>query len=115
MRDLRTALFLCRDTSLGPDGILCRPIILTACMMKLFEEMVNSRLVWFLEKESHLSSIKYGFSRSRSTTHALVHLEARIYRTFAEKHHLVIVFFFFYLEKAYENIWRYCILLVLHY
>ena len=32
-----------------------RLIALTACMIKLFEKIINSHLIWFLEKGGHLS------------------------------------------------------------
>ena len=51
-----------------------RPIALTSCLMKAFEKMVNARLVWFLEKNTHLSPVQYGFRRARSTTDARVQM-----------------------------------------
>lgn len=89
-----------------------RPIALTSCLIKVFEKMVNVRLVWFLEKHTHLSPVQYGFRRARSTTDALVQLESTICRAFAQKRHVVSVFFD--LEKAYDTTWRYGILHVLH-
>lgn len=164
MRDIRTALSLCGDTSPGLDGIPYimlrhlsdeslmflldiynamwresfvpptwksaivipipkpgkdssiplnyRPIALTSCMMKLLEKIVNTRLVWFLEKGGHLTPFQYGFRRSRSTTDALVQLESIICRAFAKKQHVVSVFFD--LEKAYDTTWRHGIIRTLH-
>jgi len=66
----------------------------------------------FLEKGGHLSCIHYGFRRSRSTTDALVQVEATISWAFAGKQHVVSVFFD--LEKAYDTTWRHGILRILH-
>ncbi len=70
--------------------------------------MINARLVWFIEKNCHLSPIQYGFRRACSTTDALVQMESTICRAFAQKHRVVSVFFD--LEKAYDTTWRYGIL-----
>ena len=70
-----------------------RPIALTGCMMKVFEKMVNTHLVWFLEKISHLSSVQCGFHRSRSNLDALLRLENIIWQAFACRQWVVSVFF----------------------
>ena len=85
-----------------------RPIALTICMMKVFEKMVNTRLIWFLENVDHLSSVQCGFRRCRSTLDALLRLEATICQAFACRQRVVSVFFD--LEKAYDTTWRYVIL-----
>ena len=99
----------------GKDAFLplnYRPITLTICMMKVFEKMVNTRLVWFLEKGGHFSSVLCGFHRSRATLNALLRLEVTICQACACKHRVVSVFFD--LEKAYDTTWRYGILRALH-
>ena len=89
-----------------------RPISLTSCLCKLFEKMVNYRLVWVLEKEKFFTPAQCGFRKHHSTTNALLALESSICRAFASKlHHLTI---FFDLEKAYDTAWRHGILKTLH-
>ncbi|KAK3893021.1 hypothetical protein Pcinc_003200 [Petrolisthes cinctipes] len=89
-----------------------RPIALTSCLCKLFEKMVNVRLVYFLERGEFLSLSQSGFYKHRSTTDALFRLEAAACEAFARHQHLVCVFFD--LEKAYDTTWQYGILQQLH-
>ncbi len=70
--------------------------------------MVNSRLMWFLESKSLLSSSQYGFRRARSTAEPLAFLESYITTAFAR--HDSVIAIFFDLEKAYDTTWRYHIL-----
>ena len=55
-----------------------RPISLTSCICKLFERMVNHRLMWFLEKNNILCPEQLGFRKHRSTIDALTKLTCHI-------------------------------------
>lgn len=99
----------------GKDGLLVtsyRPIALTSCLCKLMEKMVNSRLMWYLERNNYLSSAQCGFRKMHSTTDVLVRMENSICEAFASKQHHITVFFD--LEKAYDTTWRHGILQDLH-
>ncbi|KAG5859130.1 hypothetical protein JTB14_035193 [Gonioctena quinquepunctata] len=85
-----------------------RPISLSSCISKVFEKMVNYRLVWYLERNELLSSFQMGFRRHRSTIDGLIQLENAIQNSFAKRNHLVGIFFD--LEKAYDMTWKYGIL-----
>ncbi|KAK3883722.1 hypothetical protein Pcinc_011979 [Petrolisthes cinctipes] len=74
--------------------------------------MVNVRLVYFLERGDFLSPSQSGFRKYRSTTDALVRLEAAACEASARHQHLVCVFFD--LEKAHDTTWQYGILQQLH-
>ncbi|KAK3892351.1 hypothetical protein Pcinc_003804 [Petrolisthes cinctipes] len=78
-----------------------QPIALTSCLCKLFEKMVNVRLIHFLERGDFLSPSQSGFRKHCSTTDALVRLEAAACEAFARHQHFVCVFFA--LEKAYDT------------
>ena len=89
-----------------------RPISLTCCMSKILEKMVNTRLMWFLERHRLLADHQMGFRKYRSTTDQLVQLEHKIQTSFAERRHVVALFFD--IEKAYDMTWRFGILKALH-
>ena len=82
-----------------------RPISLTSCLCKTMERMINTRLVWFLEKNNILTQYQSGFRKSRTTTDQLIRLESFIRDSFLKGNHVVSVFF--YLEKAYDTVWKY--------
>ena len=89
-----------------------RPIALTSCVCKLFERMINRRLMWYLEHNNLLSNDQCGFRQYRSTVDHLVRLESILQNAFLSNEHALAVFFD--LEKAYDTTWRYGILRQLH-
>ncbi|GBN66911.1 putative RNA-directed DNA polymerase from transposon X-element [Araneus ventricosus] len=80
-----------------------RPIALTSCMCKLFERIINVRLVHILEKNEYISPFQSGFRKSRSTIDNLMSLETDIRVAFLKRNHLVSIFFDIY--KAYDRTW----------
>jgi ribonuclease HI len=85
-----------------------RPIALTSCLCKILEKMVNTRLMYYLEKNRCLSQHQSGFRRGRNTIDNVMDLESRIRNAFVRRKHLVAIFFD--MEKAYDRTWRYGIL-----
>lgn len=85
-----------------------RPIALTSCLCKLFERIINRRLVWYLEKNNKIDKAQSGFRKGRSTIDSLVALETEIHDAFVKKHYLLTVFYD--LEKAYDTCWKHLIL-----
>ena len=55
-----------------------RPISLTSCLSKLFERIILSRLLFFLESNSILSPRQVGFRRGRSTLDQILYLSRSI-------------------------------------
>ena len=81
-----------------------RPISLTCSICKLFERMINSRLVWYLEKNRKFSMHQYGFRKGRSTMDPVASLTTDILNGFSRRHITTAVFFD--LEKAFDTIDR---------
>ena len=79
-----------------------RPISLTSCICKLFETMVNSRLMWHLERTQKLSFHQYGFRQGRTTIDPIAILTTDILNGFKEGKTTTAVFFDF--EKAFDTI-----------
>ena len=82
-----------------------RPIALTSCVCKLFERMINRRLMWYLEHNNLLPDDQCGFRQYRSTVDHLVRLESILQNAFLRNEHALAVFFD--LETAYDTTWRY--------
>ena len=89
-----------------------RPIAMTNCLAKTMERMVNNRLTWYLESNNLLNPYQSGFRQGQSTTDHLVRLESYMKEGFAQKEHVVGVFFD--LEKAYDTTWKHGILRNIH-
>ena len=85
-----------------------RPISLTSCICKLYERMVNNRLMWFLEKTKQLSPRQYGFRQNKTTIDPIGALTTDILNGFKDKKTTTAVFFDF--EKAFDTISRQTIL-----
>ena len=81
-----------------------RPIALTSCLCKIFERLLNERLIEFLIMEKVLSPFQCGCLKGRSTLDHLVRLEDEIRKTFQREEHFISVFFD--LEKAYDMTWK---------
>ena len=89
-----------------------RPIALTSCICKTMEQIINRRLVWYLESHNLLTNVQCGFRSRRNTVDHLVGFETFCREAFIHNQHLVSVFF--YLEKAFDTTWKYGIMKDLH-
>lgn len=90
-----------------------RPIALASCLCKLFEKMINNRLIWYLEKTGYFSVSQYGYKKLRSTLDPLTLLDADIGKAFTSNSYATAIFFD--MEKAYDKTWKHQILKEMHY
>ena len=61
-----------------------RPISLTSCFCKIFEKMIDGRLIEFLENNKLLASVQCGFCVNHATANHLVRLDIYIKKAMAE-------------------------------
>lgn len=85
-----------------------RPIFLNSCVAKVFEKMVNNRLVYILESRQLFHQHQYGFRKGHSTTDHLIQFEKTIRGALAKKLYAQAVFLD--ISKAYDTTWRRLIL-----
>ena len=69
------------------------PISLMSILCKTMKRMINTRLLWFLEKNNILTKYQCGFRTGRTTTDQLIRLESFIRDSFLKNNHVVSVFF----------------------
>lgn len=81
-----------------------RPISLTSVLAKTMERMVTSRLVWFLEKNSLLSSSQAGFRSYHSTAQQVIYFSQTVKDGFDNRNSTLAVFVD--LKSAYDRVWR---------
>ena len=77
-----------------------KPIALTSCLSKVFEGMINKRLLEYVKMRNVFAGVQCGFRKNKSTMNHLVWLESEVRKAFALGEQVVSVFFG--LEKAYD-------------
>jgi len=87
-----------------------RPITLLNTMTKIMEKIINSRLIWFLEKNQILSE-EQSHTRTRSTMDNLITIKTEIENVFEHKQILGMISVD--ITKAYNSVWRHIILTLL--
>ena len=98
-----------KDKSI-PSGY--RPVSLTCTFCKIFERVLNNRLIWFLERNSILNPCQSGYRQDRSIADNIVKLKDDIVRAWARKHHLTAIFMD--LEGAFDAVRHGILLNTLH-
>ena len=81
-----------------------RPISLTSCVGKLMERMINTRLVWHLEKNNIFTPEQAGFRQHRSTEDQVTYIAQKIEDGFQDKQQTLTVWID--LEKAFDKVWK---------
>lgn len=85
-----------------------RPIHLSSCVLKLFERMINRRLMDTLEERNVFGQHQAAFRKGRQTLDTLASIESYGKNAIATKKHAE--FLFLDIEKAYDRTWRRLIL-----
>lgn len=75
----------------SPDSY--RPVTLTSCVGKIFEQLLKQRLEYFIESNSILPQNQFGFRRGRSAQQSLSHLFLDIQNATGKQEYLASVFF----------------------
>lgn len=70
-----------------------RPIALTSCVGKIFEQLLKQRLEFYVEQNGLLPSNQFGFGRGRSARESVCQLQLDIQNSLANNKALVAVFF----------------------
>jgi len=70
-----------------------RPIALTSCVGKIFEQLLKQRLEFYVEKNNILPSNQFGFRRGRSARESICQLHLDIKASVEKKNFLLAVFF----------------------
>lgn len=89
-----------------PDNL--RPICLSSCILKLFERMVNRRLMNYLEETQTLGKDQFGFRKGHQTKDVITYIHNFGRKAIHEKKQAEIIFLD--LQKAYDRTWRRLIL-----
>ena len=80
------------------------PVSLLSVISKVFEKLVNNRIVDHLEKCGLFSDFQYGFRSSRSTANLLTVVSDRIARAFNRSWATQAVAL--YISKSFDRVWH---------
>lgn len=78
---------------LCPDSY--RPIALTSCIGKIFEQLLKQRLEFYVEQNNLLPSNQFGFRRNYSARESICQLQLDIHNALIENRHTIAVFFIY--------------------
>lgn len=70
-----------------------RPIALTSCVSKIFEQLLKQRFEFYIEQNGILPSNQFGFRRGRSARESICQLHLDINKSFIASQSLLSVFF----------------------
>lgn len=85
-----------------------RPINLINTMPKLFDKMVNRRLIFCLESKRALSKMQFGFRENKQTLGSMVVLDSYVHNALNNKKHVQLISFD--IKKAFDSVWPIIIL-----
>lgn len=80
-----------------------RPVVLTSCLGKLYERLVNQRLQWALYKKNKLHASQFGFRPFSGTVDPLLNITEKCHEGLHLKQYTVVVFLDF--GWAFDRVW----------
>jgi ribonuclease HI len=89
-----------------------RPISLSSCVGKIFENMIKCRLEMYAESRLIIPSSQFGFRKGRSTTDSLLKFGGDIKDAFYNNQYLISVFLD--VSGAFDNVDLECLVKILH-
>lgn len=85
-----------------------RPISLTSHIGKVYERMINNRLLYYCEKKNLIPTCQAGFRRGRGVSDHLIKIGAHIKKAYARRK--ILLSCFFDIRRAYDTVWHYHLL-----
>ena len=79
-----------------------RPIAHLPIMAKIYEKILNMRIVKYLEKHDIINSNQYGFSKGCSTIHAILHFTNEIMKALDRKERAIGIYID--IMKAFDSV-----------
>ena len=79
-----------------------RPISVLSVISKIFERVIQGRLLGFLKKQGHILSSQYGFRRGHSTYMAILDMVENIHKAWEKGEHCLGIFIDF--KKAFDTV-----------
>ena len=67
------------------------PISIPTCLSKIFEKLIYTRLVSFIQKHSVIAETQYGFQNNKSTSHAILDVLTNSYDNIESNDYTAIV------------------------
>lgn len=98
--------FIKQNFNFTPDGV--RPINLINSRPKLFDKMVNNRLMFSLESTNVFSVSQYGFRRNQQTLDSMIVLDKYVRDSLKKSSHVNLISFD--IKKAFDSIWSQAVL-----
>jgi hypothetical protein len=92
----------------GKINIYPKTITLLNTMAKILEKIVNTRLIWFLEKTKILSDLQSGFRNHRSTIDNLTIIKSEVNISLNSNQYLGLIIID--ISKAYDSVCTHIVL-----
>ena len=79
-----------------------RPISILSIFSKIFEKVMKTYLVTYMDETNLLSRNQFGFQRGKSTEDALTEFSTKLYHQLDQKNHALSIFIDF--SKAFDTV-----------